>query len=219
MIRFEHLTKSYRVQGQRKIVIDDLDLTLPTGKSLALIGRNGAGKSTLMRIIAGTLAPDSGRVVSDGSISWPVGLGGTFHGDMTGAQNVRFVARVYGVDAEELVAFVEDFADIGPHFHMPVRTYSSGMRSRVTFGTSMGVPFDTYLIDEVTAVGDASFKEKSQRVFRDRLQNASGIMVSHNLRELRDFCDSAVVLEHGHLRYFDDLSEAIAYHRKRMSEI
>lgn len=218
MIRFEHLTKSYRVQNERKIVIDDLDLTLPTGKSLALMGRNGAGKSTLMKIISGTLAPDSGRVLSDGSISWPVGLGGTFHGDMTGAQNVRFVARVYGVDSDELVDFVEEFADIGPHFHMPVRTYSSGMKSRLTFGTSMGVPFDTYLVDEITAVGDTSFKRKSQNVFRDRLQRASGIMVSHNTKELLDFCDSAIVLENGHLSYFDDLSEAIRHHEKRMME-
>lgn len=217
MIQFDHVTKTYRVQGKRKVVIDDLNLTLPTGKSLALMGRNGAGKSTLMKIIAGTMAPDSGRVVSDGTISWPVGLSGTFHGDMTGAQNVRFVARVYGVEPDELVAFVEDFAEIGAHFHMPVRTYSSGMKSRLAFGTSMGVPFDTYLIDEITAVGDASFKSKSKAVFRDRLRNASGIMVSHNLRELKDFCDSAIVLEDGRLRYFEDLPEAIRYHKLQMT--
>ena len=102
---------------------------------------------------------------------------------------------------------------------MPVRTYSSGMRSRLAFGTSMGVPFDTYLIDEVTAVGDANFKAKSKAMFHERLKNASGIMVSHNLKELRDFCDSAIVLENGHLRYFDDLSEAITYHKRQMGKI
>lgn len=214
MIRFEHLTKSYWLKGQRKIVIDDLDLTLPTGKSLALMGHNGAGKSTLMRIISGTLTVDHGRVVSDGTISWPVGLSGTFHSDMTGEQNVRFVARIYGVDSDELVDFVADFADIGQHFYMPVRTYSSGMRSRLAFGTSMGVPFDTYLVDEVTAVGDSNFKRKSQAVFRDRLMNASGIMVSHNQRELREFCDAAIVLNDGKLRYFEDLNEAIRYYEK-----
>lgn len=214
MIRFEHLTKSYWLKGQRKIIIDDLNLTLPTGKSLALMGHNGAGKSTLMRIISGTLTVDHGRVVSDGTISWPVGLSGTFHSDMTGEQNVRFVARIYGVDSDELVDFVADFADIGQHFYMPVRTYSSGMRSRLAFGTSMGVPFDTYLVDEVTAVGDSNFKRKSQAVFRDRLMNASGIMVSHNQRELREFCDAAIVLNDGKLRYFEDLNEAIRYYEK-----
>lgn len=214
MIRFNHVTKSYLVKGERKIVIDDLDLTLPTGKSLALMGRNGAGKSTLMRIISGTLTVDHGKVISDGTISWPVGLSGSFHGDMTGEQNVRFVARVYGIDSDELVDFVQDFAEIGKHFFMPVRTYSSGMRSRLAFGTSMGVPFDTYLVDEITAVGDSNFKRKSQAVFRDRLSNASGIMVSHNQRELREFCDAAIVLNEGKLRYFEDLNKAIDYYEK-----
>src|SRR5690554_515726 len=98
MIRFENLSKSFWLKGEQKVVIDNLNLTLPTGDSLALLGRNGAGKSTLMKIIAGTMRPDTGRVITDGSISWPVGLGGSFHADMTGAQNVRFVARIYGVD-------------------------------------------------------------------------------------------------------------------------
>jgi len=168
MIRFENLTKSFRLRGERKVVIDHLNLTLPTGRSLALLGRNGAGKSTLLQMIAGTMRPDSGRVVSDGSISWPVGFAGSFHRDLTGAENVRFIARIYGVDTDGLLAFVEDFAELGKFFHMPVRSYSSGMRSRLTFGASMGIHFDTYLVDEVTATGDAAFRRKSQAVFRAR---------------------------------------------------
>ena len=164
MIRFEQLSKSFWVGGERKVVIDTLDLTLPTGKSLGLLGRNGAGKSTLIQIIAGIMAPDSGRVVSDGTISWPVAFGGSFHPALTGAQNVRFVARIYGVDTDSLIAFVEEFAELGKHFYMPVRTYSAGMKSRLTFGTSMGIRFDTYLVDEVTAVGDARFRSKSRVV-------------------------------------------------------
>ena len=113
MIRFENLSKSFWVRGERHLVIDNLNLELPTGVSLGLLGRNGAGKSTLLQIIAGTLRPDTGRVVSDGSISWPVGFGGSFHGDLTGAQNVRFIARIYGVDSEGLVEFVREFAELG----------------------------------------------------------------------------------------------------------
>jgi capsular polysaccharide transport system ATP-binding protein len=217
MIRFENLTKSFWVRGQRKVVIDNLDATLPTGRSLALLGRNGAGKSTLMQLISGTMSPDSGRVVSDGSISWPVGFGGSFHRELTGAQNVRFIARVYGVDTEDLIEFVRDFAQLGPHFHMPVRSYSSGMKSRLAFGTSMGIRFDTYLVDEVTAVGDAAFKRKSQAVFAERMRESSAVLVNHDMPQLREFCDSGIVLERGKIQYFDNLDEAIAVHEENMS--
>ncbi len=216
MIVFENLTKSFNLKGFRQVVIDNLNLVLPTGHSLALMGRNGAGKSTLMQIIAGTLQPDTGRVVSDGSISWPVGLGGSFHRDLTGAQNVRFLARVYGVDTRELEDFVEDFSELGKHFHMPIRSYSSGMRSRLTFGTSMGIPFDTYLVDEVTAVGDKAFRRKSQALFSERMKNASAILVSHNTDDLRKFCDAGIVLENGRLTFLEDLEEAIAMHEDNM---
>lgn len=216
MIRLENLTKTYWVKGDRKIVIDNLSLTLPTGKSLALLGRNGAGKSTLLSIIAGNIAPDSGRVVSDGSISWPVGFGGSFHGDLTGAQNTAFIARIYGVDTESLIAFVEDFAELGNHFFMPIRSYSSGMKSRLAFGVSMGIRFDTYLVDEVTAVGDAAFRGKSRAVFMDRMKTSSAIMVSHEMGQLRQFCNAGLVLEHGLLSYFEDLDEAIAHHQALM---
>jgi len=216
VIRFENLTKSFQVRGERRIVIDNLTLTLPTGRSLALLGRNGAGKSTLLQMIAGTMRPDSGRVVSDGTISWPVGFGGSFHGELTGAQNVRFIARIYGVDTEGLLDFVADFAELGDFFHMPVRAYSSGMRSRLTFGASMGIRFDTYLVDEVTAVGDATFKRKSRAVFVDRMRHSSAIMVSHSMNQIRQFCNAGIVLENGQMQYFDDLNEAIAQHEAMM---
>ncbi|WP_171180987.1 ABC transporter ATP-binding protein [Ruegeria sp. HKCCD8929] len=212
MIRFENLSKSFWVRGERKTVIDNLNATLPTGTSLALLGRNGAGKSTLLQIVAGSMRPDCGRVISDGTISWPVGFGGSFHPDLTGAQNVRFLARIYGVDSEELLVFVQDFAELGKHFHMPVRSYSAGMRSRLTFGASMGIPFDTYLVDEVTAVGDAAFRRKSRQVFAERVKTTSAIMVTHEMAQVRQFCDAGIVLADGRLTYFEDLEEAIALH-------
>ena len=216
MIRFENLSKGFWVGGERKVVIDNLNATLPTGASLALMGRNGAGKSTLLQMIAGTLRPDGGRIVSDGTISWPVGFGGSFHKDMTGSQNVRFIARIYGVDTDELAAFVEDFAELGKHFYEQVRFYSSGMKSRLAFGTSMGIKFDTYLVDEVTAVGDSQFKRKSSAVFRERMKTSSAILVNHSMGQLREFCDAGVVLEKGKLWYFDDLEEGIAFHQGLM---
>ncbi|MEL7090180.1 MAG: ABC transporter ATP-binding protein [Pseudomonadota bacterium] len=216
MIRFENLSKSFWVRGTRKVVVDNLNVTLPPGKSLALLGRNGAGKSTLLQMIAGSLAPDSGAIIHGGTVSWPVAFGGSFHGEMTGAQNVRFVARIYGVDTDALADFVEDFADIGRHFHMPVRTYSAGMKSRLAFGASMGIHFDTYLVDEVTAVGDAAFKKKSRAVFADRMRRSGAILVSHAMNDVRAFCDAAIVLENGRIDYFDDLEAGIAYHQHLM---
>ncbi|MEX3317138.1 ABC transporter ATP-binding protein [Sulfitobacter sp. PS-8MA] len=216
MIRFENLTKGYWANNTRKVVIDNLNLTLPPGKSIALLGRNGAGKSTLLQLIAGTLKPDAGRIVTTGTISWPVGFAGSFHLDLTGAQNVRFIARVYGVDSDELVHFVERFAEIGEHFHAPVRSYSSGMRSRLAFGTSMGIRFDIYLVDEVTAVGDEQFRRKSRKVFRERMVDASAILVTHNMPEVRAFCDEGLVLDNGKITHFSDLDEAIHTHKALM---
>ena len=166
----------------------------------------------MLKLVAGVMRPDSGCVVSDGTMSWPVGFGGSFHGELTGAQNVRFIARIYGVDTDSLLAFVEDFSELGKYFHMPVRSYSAGMRSRLTFGASMGIRFDTYLVDEVTAVGDVAFKRKSRAVFAERIKNASAIMVNHSMPEIRQYCDSGVVLSDGRLTYFEDLEEAIACH-------
>ena len=217
MIRFENLSKSFRVRGMRHTVIDDLTLTLPTGQSLALLGRNGAGKSTLLQLVAGTMRPDTGRIISDGTISWPVGYSGSFHREMTGAQNVLFLARAYGVDTDALVAFVEDFAELGDHFHMPLRSYSSGMKGRLAFGVSMGIPFDTYLVDEATATGDARFRKKSRAVFAERMRRSSALLVTHSMSQVREYCDAGVLLHEGRLYYYDDLEEAIAEHESLLA--
>ena len=168
-------------------------------------------------MIAGTMRPDSGRIVTEGSISWPVGFGGSFHRELTGAQNIRFIARIYGVDTDGLLAFVEDFAELGRSFHMPVRSYSSGMRSRLGFGASMGIRFDTYLVDETTAVGDAAFRRKSRAVFADRMRHSDAIMVNHSMNQVREFCNAGIVLENGQMQYFEDLEEAIAQHQALMA--
>ena len=217
MIHLDHLTKTFFLKGQRRTVADDITATFPTGTSVALLGRNGAGKSSLLKMIAGTLDPTSGQILSTGTISFPVGFAGSFHGDLSGAQNARFVARIYGVDTEELLAFVEDFAEMGSYFHMPFRTYSSGMRARLAFGVSMAIPFDTYLVDEVTAVGDAAFRTKSGIVFRARMASAGAIVVSHSMTVLRELCTSGAVLENGKLYYYENLEDAIRHHDRNMA--
>ncbi len=212
IIELDNVTKGFWLHGTWRAVISGLSLSLPTGRALGLVGRNGAGKTTLLDLVAGTLRPDSGRIHRRGSVSFPVGFAAGFHRDLSGAQNIRFVARVYGVDSDALVAFVEDFAELGAQFHAPLRSYSSGMRARLGFGAAMGLPFDLYLIDEATAVGDAQFRSKSRALFRARMRAAGGIMVSHNMAELRKFCDAGLMLDQGRLWYFDQIDEAIRAH-------
>lgn len=218
MIRFKNLTKAFRTKEGYKVVADAINLEIPSGVSVGLLGRNGAGKSTLMEMIGGTIEPDDGVIETVGTVSWPVGFAGSFHGDMSGAQNTRFIARVYGVDTDQLVAFVQDFAELGSHFHTPVRTYSAGMRSRLAFGVSIGIPFDTYLVDEVTSVGDATFRVKSRVVFEERMKTAGAIVVTHSMPQLRKFCDVGAVLEDGKLTYFEDIEEAIKQHHRNMGQ-
>jgi capsular polysaccharide transport system ATP-binding protein len=216
MIRLEHLTKTYVLQGQRKTVADNISATFADKTAVALLGRNGAGKTTLLRMIAGTEDPTSGRILSSGTVSWPVGFAGSFHPELSGAQNVRFVARIYGVDTDALIAFVAEFAELGQHFHLPFRTYSSGMRSRLAFGVSMGIPFDTYLIDEVTSVGDGAFRAKSNAYLQARMADSGAIVVSHSMGLLRSICTAGAVLENGRLIYYDDLEAAIQRHERNM---
>lgn len=213
MIRIENLTKSYRTPQGRHYVFKDLNLELPSGKSVALIGRNGAGKSTLLRMIGGIDRPDSGRIITEKTISWPVGLSGGFQGSLTGRENVKFVARLYAKKEElqEKIEFVEDFAELGKYFDMPIKTYSSGMKSRLGFGLSMAFKFDYYLVDEVTAVGDARFKQKCADLFKSRHKEASFLMVSHSLNSLKEYCDLALLIDRqSHIQLHNNLEEAIS---------
>lgn len=216
MIRFENVTKRYVTEGQEKTVVENMNLVVPTGRSVGLLGRNGAGKSTLLRMISGTTDPTSGRIVTQGLVSWPVGFAGSFHPDLTGLQNCRFIARIYGVDTDELAQFVEEFAGLGMHFRLPLRSYSSGMRSRLAFGVSMGIAFDIYLVDEITAVGDAAFRERSDRLFQARLKNAGAVVCSHSMGQIRLLCDSGLVLDEGQAYFYADLDDAIAHHEENM---
>lgn len=212
MIRIENLTKSYRTPKGRHYVFKDLNIELPTGKSVALVGRNGAGKSTLLRMIGGIDRPDKGRILTDQTISWPVGLAGSFQGSLTGRENVKFVARLYAKkdELQDKVSFVEEFSELGKYFDMPIKTYSSGMRSRLGFGLSMAFDFDYYLVDEVMAVGDARFKEKCFSLINKKYEKSSFLMVSHNLNSLKNYCDAAIYVgRNNHVDFYDNVTSAI----------
>jgi capsular polysaccharide transport system ATP-binding protein len=217
MIEFRHVSKAYKTRGRPKVLLNDFSLMLRKGSTVGVLGRNGAGKSTLLGMISGTVRPDAGRIRRQASISWPLGFSGSFHPDLTGAQNVRFVARIYGVDTDSLIAYVDDFAELGDFMDMPVRSYSSGMKARLAFGMSMGIAFDWYLVDEITAVGDASFRAKCLSAFRNRLSEAGLLMTSHSPGVIRSYCRSGLVLERGEATFFEDVEEAIAFHEANMA--
>lgn len=214
MICFENVRKRYLTGKGPKWVLRNCNAVFPTGRSVGILGRNGAGKSTLIRMLAGAEQPDSGRIRRFSRLSWPLGLRSTVSGSMTGRDGSAFVARLFGLDVEQVTAFVEEFAELGPYFDEPTSTYSSGMKARLNFGLSMAVDFDCYLIDEVTAVGDASFQNKCKRALDARRQHSSVIMVSHSDRTIRDFCDIGAILDDGTLNVFDSLDEAMRVYKE-----
>ena len=218
MIKVNNLTKSFYYKGKKSTIFNNLSFTINTGESIAILGANGAGKSTLLRILGGIDLPDSGTIETDRTISWPVGLVGGFQGSLTGRENVTFVSRIYTEKRKvpEKVRYVEEFAELGVYFDRPFKTYSSGMRSRVTFGLSMAFDFDVYLIDEVTAAGDQRFREKSKLMLMERKKTSDFLMVDHNLWGLKLHCDRAFILDDGKIEEFSDLDEAVALHTERL---
>ncbi|GMQ47925.1 ABC transporter ATP-binding protein [Vibrio sp. 10N] len=210
MIRASNLTKFYPSELGNQYIFENLNFTFPSNRNIAILGSNGAGKSTLFRILAGSEYPNKGKVVTDKSISWPVALATGIHPQMTGRENTRFIGRVNGVDnLAEYEEKVRDFAELGIKYDLPVKSYSSGMRSRLAFGCCIAIDFDVYLIDEATSVGDPKFKRKAKQALLDKSRTANVIMVSHDLKEIRQFCDSAVILHQGKLEYFEDLEQAL----------
>ena len=214
MIQLDRVFKFYKTEGHVKIVLDHASTVFETGHSYGIMGVNGAGKSTTIRLLSGSELPNSGRVRRSVRVSWPLGFGGGFHPGMTGRENLKFVARAYGEDVRKVTRFVEDFAELGDYIDVPVKTYSSGMMARLAFGMSMSIEFECYLIDEVTAVGDARFASRCKAVFDSRLAGADIIMVSHGLATIKEYCDRGAVLVDGQLIMFDDVDKAIEVYNR-----
>jgi capsular polysaccharide transport system ATP-binding protein len=210
VIELREITKAYPTKSGSNLVLDHISFAFPRNTNFGILGKNGAGKSTLLRILAGTEEADSGSVQRGGVVSWPIGFAGGFSGSLSGEENCRFVARIYGAEIDEVVGFTMEFAELGEYFYMPVKTYSSGMRARLAFGLSMAIEFDTYLVDEVTAVGDANFQAKCRKAFQERSDRSSVIIVSHHLGTIKDYCQRCAVLRAGKLLCFDNVEEARA---------
>lgn len=209
MIVCKDLRKSYSHGGRRKHVLKGVDLVINQGDRIGLLGRNGAGKSTLIKLIGGVEMPTSGTITRHMSVSWPLGFAGGFQGSLTGYDNARFIARIYGRNYREIRQFVEDFTELGRQLRMPVKTYSSGMRARLAFALSLAIEFDCYLIDEIILVGDQNFQRKCQEEMFERRQERAMLVASHSPDFIRHFCNKALVIHNGEASLYDDVAEAI----------
>lgn len=222
MIEVIDVHKRYFTEhGMGPWVLTGVNLVIPTGCSVGIVGPNGAGKSTLLRIIGGVDYPSKGKVIRHCKVSWPMGFGGGIQHSLTGRQNAKFVARIHGMEHEipRIVQEVQAFAEIGNAFDRPVRTYSSGMKSRLQFALSLAFDFDVYISDEITSTGDRDFQQKAAKAFKDKVGKASLLMVSHSDRMLKEFCQAGIWLHQGKAHWFDQIDDALhAYHDSRLSK-
>ncbi len=214
MISLSDIRKSYSTRTGVHHVLDGVNLTVHPGEKIGIVGRNGAGKSTMIRILSGAERPDSGKLVRTMKISWPLAFGGAFQGSLSGLDNLKFICRIYGVDYHDKIDYVLQFSELGKFFREPVKTYSSGMRSRLAFAISMAVEFDCFLIDEVISVGDARFHAKCQEELFEKRRDRSFVMVSHELHNLREHCQKVLVLHAGKLLDFPDVEMAYEFYKR-----
>jgi capsular polysaccharide transport system ATP-binding protein len=212
MIRFEEVSKTYHIRKFHNEVLKPVSFEIPRGASIGLCGANGAGKSTLMRMIAGVESPTTGVIERKMTTSWPIGYTSCFQSSLTGADNARFIARIYDREIQPLLDYVNDFAQLGAYFYQPIRTYSAGMLARLAFGVSLAIDFDCYLVDEVTSAGDARFRQRCEEALHYRRMNGTLVMISHDAHALRSYCSSGAVLHDGTLTFYETIDEAIEAH-------
>ena len=218
MIRLTGVTKQYATKGGMRVILKDIDLTIKVGDHVGILGRNGAGKSTLVRVIGGAEPPSSGTVERSMSVSWPLAFTGGFHSRLTGIDNLRFICRIYGVDFDDRLAFVKDFSELGSYLYEPVGVYSSGMRARLAFAISMTIDFDCYLIDEVMAVGDDSFRERCKVELFEKRKEKAMLIVSHSHRYLKGTCNRFLLFRDGAITEYEDFDEVYAEYKLLLEE-
>jgi len=212
MIELKNVTKYFMTKKGKNYILKDVSFTIPSGVNIGILGRNGTGKSTIMRMLGKIEFPNRGSIESANSFSWPLGLGGGFVGNMTARANVKFVCRLYGKshkEMNEIIEFVKEFSELKDYFDMPIKTYSSGMKGRLGFGLSLAFDFDYMLIDETLSVGDARFKKKSKEALIKKIEKCNILLVSHDMKTLRELCEAGIVVNNGKMSYFEKIEDAI----------
>ncbi|MBC2651543.1 ABC transporter ATP-binding protein [Novosphingobium aerophilum] len=218
MIRLTDVTKQYPTNSGMRTILKGINLTIRRGEHVGILGRNGAGKSTLVRVIGGAEQATTGTVEREMSVSWPLAFTGGFHAKLTGIDNLRFICRIYGVDFQDRLAFVKDFSELGAYLYEPVGVYSSGMRARLAFAISMTIDFDCYLIDEVMAVGDDSFRERCKVELFEKRADKAMLIVSHSHRYLKGTCNRFLLFRNGTIEEYDDFDEVYDQYKALLAE-
>lgn len=210
MIEFQNISKAYPLGSGKKVLLNNVSFRFEQGVNIGILGINGAGKSTLLKLIAGSEAPNKGRILRSGTFSWPLGFSAGFQGSLSGEENLRFICRIYAANIRTVIKSVAEFSELGAALYEPVSTYSTGMRARLAFALSMAIHFDVYLVDEIMGVGDRLFQKKCRHAFMEKSKQSSIIMVSHSMGTIREYSDVVLLLSNGTLRIYEDVEEAIA---------
>ena len=204
-----------RLRGKLKYnefeALKHVSFDVKRGEVMGLIGHNGAGKSTLLKVISGILKPTEGSVIVRGNVAPMLELGSGFDFDMTGRENIFLNGAILGYSEEFLKSKYEEivaFSEIGPFLDMPLRNYSSGMVARLAFSVATVVVPEVLIVDEVLAVGDAEFQEKSRKRMMELMSGGTTVLfVSHNIEQIREMCSRVVWLEHGEVKAFGNTFE------------
>ena len=215
VMRLEDITleypvpRQYRKENVQPSGVRNISLDVKQGEVLGIIGRNGSGKSTLLKMMAGVFPPDSGIISSRGSVSLLAGVGVGFHKELTGRENAYLYGALMGrtqTQIDELIDEIRSFAELEHHFDRPIRTYSSGMKSRLGISVATAFKPDLLLIDEVLGVGDASFRKKSEKRVKNMIsESGTVVIVSHSLGMLKTICDRIIVLDSGSVLHEGDV--------------
>jgi ABC-2 type transport system ATP-binding protein len=219
----EALSFGRKRYGRDFWALKDINLDVEPGTTLGIIGRNGAGKSTLLSIVAGILQPTEGAVEVNGRLVALFALGAGFNPEFSGRENIMLNGLILGIEHQEMLERFDDiveFADLGNFIDQPIKTYSSGMRSKLGFAVAVNVEPDVLILDETLAVGDAVYKEMAlQRMYELRDSGTTILFVSHGMKTVEDFCTRAAMIHEGRLMATGDTTEVIGQYQALVSSL